>query len=80
MPFSLKNAGVTYQQAMVTLFYDMTHKEIVDYVDDMIAKSRTPKNHLRYLRKLFRHLVNYRLRLKPNKCVFKATLGNRSAS
>ena len=28
MPFDLKNAGATYQRAMVTLFHDMMHKEI----------------------------------------------------
>ena len=39
MPFGLKNAGATYQRAMVTLFHDMMHKEIKVYVDDMIAKS-----------------------------------------
>ena len=38
-PFGLKNAGATYQRAMVTLFHDMMHKEIEVYVDDMIAKS-----------------------------------------
>ena len=39
MPFGLKNAGATYQRAMVTLFHDMMYKEIEVYVDDMIAKS-----------------------------------------
>ena len=39
MPFGLKNAGATYQKAMVTLFHDMMHNEIEVYVDDMIAKS-----------------------------------------
>ena len=39
MPFGLKNARATYQKVMVTLFYDMMHKEIEVYVDDMIAKS-----------------------------------------
>ena len=39
MPFGLKNAGTTYQRAMVMLFHDMMHKEIEVYVDDMIAKS-----------------------------------------
>ena len=41
MPFGLKNAGATYQRAMVALFHDMMHKEIEVYMDDMIAKSRT---------------------------------------
>ena len=39
MPFGLKNAGATYQRAMVTLFHDMMHKEIEVYMDDMIEKS-----------------------------------------
>ena len=47
MPFGLKNASVTYQRAMVTLFHHMMHKEIEVYVDDMIAKSHTPKDHLK---------------------------------
>ena len=40
MSFGLKNAGTTYQQAMVALFHDKMHKEIEVYVDDMIAKSK----------------------------------------
>uniref|UniRef100_A0A2N9ERZ1 Uncharacterized protein n=1 Tax=Fagus sylvatica TaxID=28930 RepID=A0A2N9ERZ1_FAGSY len=52
MPFGLKNAGATYQRAMVTLFHDMIHHEIEVYVDDMIAKSRTAQDHLTDLRKL----------------------------
>ena len=39
MPFGLKNAGATYQHAMVSLFHDMIHHEIEVYVDDMIARS-----------------------------------------
>ncbi|KAA3462638.1 RNA-directed DNA polymerase (Reverse transcriptase), Ribonuclease H-like protein [Gossypium australe] len=39
MPFGLKNAGATYQRAMITLFHYMIHKEIEVYVDDMIVKS-----------------------------------------
>ena len=76
MPFSLKNAGATYQQSMVTLFHDIMHKEIDVYVDNMIAKSHTPRDHLIVLRKLFKCLVKYRLRLNPNKCVFRASSRN----
>ena len=75
MPFGLKNVRATYQRAMVTLFNDMMHKEIEVYVDEMIAKSHTARDHLVDLRKLFKHLIKYRLRLNPNKCVFRASLG-----
>ena len=75
MPFSLKNEGATYQRAMVTLFHDMMHKEIEVYVDDMIAISRTAKDHLVDLRKLSKCLIKYKLRLNPNKGFFGASSG-----
>ncbi|RDX81084.1 hypothetical protein CR513_38273, partial [Mucuna pruriens] len=70
MPFGLKNAGTTYQRAMVALFHDMMHKEIELYVDDMIAKSKTLEQHIEDLGKLFIRLQKFRLRLNPTKCTF----------
>ena len=58
---------------MVTLFHNMMHKEIKVYMDDMIVKSHTPRDHLIDLRKIFKRRVKYKLRLKPNKCVFEAS-------
>ncbi|KAK8978450.1 hypothetical protein V6N11_008761 [Hibiscus sabdariffa] len=75
MPFGLKNAGATYQRAMVTLFHDMMHKEIEVYVDDMIAKSRTEEEHVEVLRKLFLRLRKFQLKLNPAKCTFGVTSG-----
>lgn len=49
MPFSLKNAGATYQRAMTTLFHDMMHKDLEVYVDDMIAKYERREDHPSYL-------------------------------
>lgn len=46
MPFGLKNAGATYQRAMVTPFHDMIHKEMECYVDDLIEKSHTEEENL----------------------------------
>ena len=51
IPFGLKNAGATYQRAMVTLFHDIIHKEIEVYVNDMIAKSQMEEEHLVHLLK-----------------------------
>lgn len=75
MALSLKNAGATYQIAMVTLFHDMMHKEIDVYVDDMISKSRIKDKHLDHLRKLFSRLKKYKLRLNPIKCTFGVRSG-----
>ena len=75
MPFGLKNAGATYQRAMVTLFHDMIHHEIEVYVDDMIAKSQTEEEHLVNLQKLFERLRKFKLRLNPNKCTFGVRSG-----
>ncbi|KAE8716368.1 PCF11P-similar protein 4 [Hibiscus syriacus] len=75
IPFGLKNAGATYQRAMVTLFHDMMHKEIEVCVDDMIAKSQTEEEHVKVLRKLFLRLRKYQLKLNPAKCTFGATSG-----
>ena len=38
MPFGLKNAGATYQRTMTAIFHDMMHKEMEDYVDDIVVK------------------------------------------
>ncbi|KAG8503936.1 hypothetical protein CXB51_002220 [Gossypium anomalum] len=75
MPFGLKNAGATYQQAMVNLFHDMIHKDIEVYVDDMIAKSQTEKEHIEVLRRLFLRLRKFQLKLNPAKCTFGARSG-----
>ena len=75
MSFGLKNAGATYQGAMVSLFHDMMHKEIEVYMDYMIAKSKTEVEHLVNLQKLFERLWKYQLRLNPAKCTFGVRLG-----
>ena len=60
---------------MVTLFHDMMHKEIEVYVDDLIAKSREDESHVENLRKLFKRLRKFWLKLNPTKCTFGATFG-----
>ena len=75
MPFRLKNAGPTYQRAMVALFPDMMHKEIEVYVDDMIVKSAYEEEHVVNLKKLFERLRKYKLRLNPSKCTFGVKSG-----
>ena len=46
MSFQLKNVWVTYQRAMMTLFYDMMHTKIEVYTDDMIAIFKKGGHHV----------------------------------
>jgi hypothetical protein len=36
---------------MTAMFHDMMHKEIEDYVDDIVVKSKKREDHLRSLKK-----------------------------
>ena len=38
---------------MTAMFHDMMHKEIEDYVDDIVMKSKKREDHLETLRKVF---------------------------
>jgi len=40
MPFGLKNASATYQCTMTTIFHDMMHRELEDYMDGIVVKSK----------------------------------------
>ena len=61
MPFSLKNVGATYQRTMTTIFHDMIHEEMEDYVDDIVVKSKTRRGHLRVLEQVLKDVgsTNY---------------------
>ena len=75
MPFGLKNAGETYQRAVIALFHDMMHKEVEVYVDDMMVKSETREGHFEALDNFLARLEKYNLRLNPKKCIFEVTSG-----
>ena len=73
MAFGLKNAGAKYQWMAITLLYDMIHKEIEVYVDDMMVKSPTREGHFEALEKFLDRVKKYNLRLNPKKCIFRVT-------
>ena len=61
---------------MATLiFHDMIHKEVEVYVDDMIVKSKSWKEHPVALEKFMKWVDKYDMKLNPKKCVFRVTLG-----
>ncbi|CAL8992411.1 unnamed protein product [Prunus brigantina] len=75
MPFGLKNAGATYQRAMTAVFHDMMGKEVEDYVDDLVVKSRTRGSHQEVLRRVLERCRLYGLKMNPKKCAFGVSSG-----
>ena len=53
----------------------MMHKEVEVYVDDMITKNKEEEDHINVLRKLFKRLQKFQLKLNPEKCTFRVTSG-----
>ena len=75
MPFGLKNAGATYHRTMTAIFHDMMHREIKNYVDDIMVKSRMRENHVKLLKKVFEKCKLFKLRMNPLKCAFGVFAG-----
>lgn len=75
MPFGLKNVSATYQRAVTTIFHDMMHKTMEDYVDDTLAKSMHRRTHLVDLGPILDRMEQFSLRLNPKKCAFGVTSG-----
>ncbi|KAM2115143.1 hypothetical protein ACFX1Q_023609 [Malus domestica] len=75
MPFSLKNAGATYQRAMQKIFNDMLHKNVECYVDDVVVKTKKRSYHLKDLQIVFERLRKYNLKMNPLKCEFGVISG-----
>ena len=73
IPFGHKNARATYQRMAIALLHDMMHNEVEVYVDNMIVKSKDKGSYTINLRKFFKRIKEYRLRLNPQKCTFGVT-------
>ena len=65
MPFGLKNARATYQRTMTAIFHDMMHKEMEDYMDDIVVKSKTRAGHFQILEKFLKGVGSTNYTLTP---------------
>ena len=75
MPFGLKNVMATYQQTMTTIFHDMMHKEMENYMDDIVVKSKTRAGNFQVLEQVFERCRKYKLCMNPVKCAFGVSTG-----
>lgn len=70
MSFGLKNAGVTYQRMMDTVFKEQIGRIMAVYVDDMLVKSQKASQHEENLEEVFRVIRENMIMLNPATCAF----------
>jgi ribonuclease HI len=70
MPFGLMNVGATFQRAMDISFVDELGRFIVIYLDDVTVYSKSDKEHLQHLRRVFEKCRKFRISLNPKKTLF----------
>jgi hypothetical protein len=75
MPFSLRNAGATYQRCMQHVFGDHIRRTVEAYVDDIVVKTRKADDLVSDLHITFSCLWANRIKLNPEKCVFGVPRG-----
>ena len=73
MPFGLCNAPSTFQRVVQLIFAGMLWKEVLAYLDDLFILGKGFLHHLINLRKTFRGLKKYNLKLKLRKCILFQT-------
>ena len=66
MPFSLKNAGATYQMLVNHMFHPQIGWNVEVYVNDMLVKSLDEGTHLDDLQETFDTLIYMDFYIPPN--------------
>lgn len=70
MPFSLNNAGVTFQRAMDMDFSNEKNVFLVIYLDDLMVFSNSDEEHMYHLKVVFQKCRKYGVLLNPKKSLF----------
>ena len=68
MPFGLKSAAQTFQRLMDSVLQNIDSAFV--YLDDKLKASSTEKEHLDDLKAVFRRLIDHRLVIRLEKCLF----------
>ncbi|GJX03137.1 reverse transcriptase domain-containing protein [Tanacetum coccineum] len=80
MPFSLRNAGATYQRLVDKAFHKQIGINLEVYVDDLVIKSHTEDEIVRDIKETFKTLREINMKLNPKKCTFGVEEGIRQTS
>lgn len=70
MGFGLCNAPATYARAMNLVLRGLCWKTVLAFLDDILVLGKTFNDHLDNLVEVLRRFRQYKLKLKPKKCMF----------
>jgi hypothetical protein len=73
--FGLKNAGATYQKAILKYLESHIDKNVEAYIDDVVVKTTNKDNLIADLAQTFANLRVYHWNLNPENCVFGVPSG-----
>ena len=60
---------------MTTIFHDVIHQEMEDYIEDIVVKSKSMEGHFKVLERVFERCRMYKLLMNPLKCAFGVSIG-----
>ena len=72
MPFGLSNAPAVFQALVNDVLRDMLNRFVFVYIDDIFIYSQNPVEHEQHVRQVLQRLMENRLFVKAEKCVFHA--------
>ena len=75
MPFSLKNAGATYQRTVQNRLKEQIGRNVHAYVDDIVIKSQLAGSLISDLQDNFKNTHTYQMKLNLAKCTFGVPAG-----
>jgi hypothetical protein len=75
MPEGLRNAGPTFCRMMKVALKDQVGRNVLSYVNAIIIASKKRATYISYLSETFANMREARLKLNPEKCIFRVTRG-----
>ena len=72
MPFGLSNAPAVFQVLVNDVLRDMLNRFVFVYIDNILIYSQNPVEHEQHMRHVLQRLMENRLFVKAEKCVFHA--------
>jgi hypothetical protein len=73
--FGLKNGGATHQKCVHTVLESQIWRNVEDYIDDIVVKSKKCGDLLDDLKETFDNLRKFNMMLNSKKCVFSMSTG-----